>query len=359
MKNILIIFFAVFLFSCDSDKEGKRDTSLLPKASGSPGELILVMDSSLYSDTVGKALRSVLRAEMVGLPREEPYFTMSQIEPGRMNNVLRTVRNLVFVMTLDNQSPGNKRVRQYFTKSSLERINKEPDLFMFADNDVYARGQKVLYLFSRSSENLTEKIIDNSEQIRNVFNTVERERLAEGLFKSKVLSGLSEILVDKHDFYVKIPFAYKVVENEKGFVWFRQMNDDNDKNIFVTYRPYFSEKQFTKEQIIALRDSIARQKLFEDPALPNTHLVTETGVPFKPVVTKEVNLNGLYAVETRGLWRTKQATMGGPFLSYTVVDENLGRLYYIEGFLYSPGKAQRELMRELEVVLRTFEPRSE
>jgi hypothetical protein len=56
----------------------------------------------------------------------------------------------------------------------------------------------------------------------------------------------------------------------------------------------------------------------------------------------------------RGLWRTNNLTMGGPFLSYALVDEAEGMLYYIEGFTFSPSRNQREIMRELETILHTF-----
>jgi hypothetical protein len=359
MKKILAIILAFSIISCSSDKNnGERDTRLLRQSSGRSGEVILVMDSTLYNDEVGSAIKDVFTGEVEGLPREEPYFKLSQVQPQKLNNVLKEVRNLIFVMTLENTSAGNKRVKQYFSKSSLKQIEEQPDLFMYTAKDVYAQDQQVLYLFSKTGDNLAEKIRANEEQLRAILNKVERERLEEGLFKAKVAEGLSQALVEKHQFYMKIPFGYKLVENEDQFIWFRQINDESDKNIFITYRPYTSESQFKKQQIIALRDSIAREKLFEDPDLPNTHLITETGVPFKPVVTKEVNFNNHYAIEMRGLWRTKTASMGGPFISYILVDENIGRLYYIEGFLYSPGKAQREFMRELEVILRTFESRS-
>jgi hypothetical protein len=60
-----------------------------------------------------------------------------------------------------------------------------------------------------------------------------------------------------------------------------------------------------------------------------------------------------------GLWRTNNKTMGGPFLSYTMVDESSERIYYVEGFVYSPGEDQRETMRELEMILSTFETEKE
>ena len=360
MKKILAIVLAFAAFSCSTDKENGegQDTRLLQSSSGRSGEVILVVDSTLYNNEVGSALKEVFLEEMEGLPREEPHFKISQVQPQGLNDVLKKVRNLIFVMTLDNKSSGNKRVKQYFSESSLQQIEEQPERFLHTAKDVYARNQQVIYLFSNTAENLADKIRENKEQLRQILNTSERKRMHEGLFQAKVAPGLSRAIEEKHDFHIQLPFGYKLVENEEQFVWFRQINDESDKNIFITYRPYTNEEQFTKAEIIELRDSIAREKLFEDPELPNTHLITETGIPFKPVLTKEVNFNGQYAVETRGLWRTKTASMGGPFISYTLVDENIGRLYYIEGFLYSPGKAQREFMRELEVILRTFEPRS-
>ncbi len=61
-------------------------------------------------------------------------------------------------------------------------------------------------------------------------------------------------------------------------------------------------------------------------------------------------------MEVRGLWRTNNYSMGGPFLGYAIVDEVQGNLYYIEGFTYAPGKNKREIMRELEAVLWSFKP---
>jgi hypothetical protein len=59
-------------------------------------------------------------------------------------------------------------------------------------------------------------------------------------------------------------------------------------------------------------------------------------------------------MELRGLWRTNNRTMGGPFICYAVASPETGRIYYLEGFCYSPGKDQRETIRELEAILSTF-----
>jgi hypothetical protein len=75
-----------------------------------------------------------------------------------------------------------------------------------------------------------------------------------------------------------------------------------------------------------------------------------------PPVFKKVSFNDRFAVETRGLWKLKNNSRGGPFLSYIFVDELTNRLYYIEGFIMGPGiDKKREFMRQLEAVLSSFQ----
>jgi hypothetical protein len=53
----------------------------------------------------------------------------------------------------------------------------------------------------------------------------------------------------------------------------------------------------------------------------------------------------------RGAWKTNNLSMGGSFLSYTVVDEANGKIFYMEGFVYYPNEAHRASLREIETIL--------
>ncbi len=357
MKNTFIqILLIGLLWSCGY---GEKETALLQKASGKPGEMIVVIDSTQWNGEVGNAIRKTFQAEIGGLPRQEYMFKLNRVEPTKFNSVLKTVKNLLFVVTLDNKSSASKVIKSYFTKSSLDQIRNNDELFVFTAKDEFARGQNIMYLFANSEGQLLSKIHENRERLQDYFNNSEKERLKSGLFKAREQSNFSDLLAKDHQCSIRIPFGYKLVLNEEGFIWFRQINDESDKDIFISYKPYYSEKVFLNDQIIANRDSIAKTQLFEDPDRPDTFIKTETAVPYIPVVSKEYNFNNKYAQETRGLWKTNNLSMGGPFLGYTLVDEDLNRVYYIEGFIYSPGKNQREFMREMEVILNTFKVSSE
>lgn len=349
---LLTALFSLFI-SCGGNSD-KKSNGLLRPASGSPGEMLIVMDSAQWQGQLGDKIREVFKEEVKGLPREQAMFKINYVDPRRLNDVLKSVKNLLFVMTLEKRSPGAKVVRNYFTQSSIQRIKEDDNLFVYTSKDEFARGQSVMYLFGQNENSLINNITANKKRLQEYFNNAEDQRLRKGLYKAKEVKGISNMLTEKHECFMRIPFGYKLVVDQPGFVWVRQINARSDKNIFIAYTPYTKENIFQKENLIAFRDSVAMNQLFEDPNDPSTNIITETQVPYLPVTTKQITLNGKYAVETRGLWKTNNLSMGGPFVSYAMVDEELGRFYYIEGFVYSPGEQQREFMRELEIILSTF-----
>lgn len=336
--------------SCGGD--GKKSTSFLPKASGQAGEVLLVMDTSLRNSGLGEALRQTFEGSAPGLPRPEPRFTVRHIDPNAFNSVLKSATNIIIVATLDLNTTASQRVKGYFTPGSLKTINEDPNRFMFANKDEFARGQQVLYLFGKEAAVLQGHVENNMERLRAFFDNKEAARLLTTLYKANEGVGISNQMKKDHGCSIRIPNGYQLVLTEPGFMWMRNPGGEIDRNLFVAYKPYFSQEEFKHEQIIAFRNEIAREYLFDDPEISDSYVVTETeNIP--PISSEMTFLEG-FGVETKGLWKTNNYSMGGPFLSYTFVDEENGRLFYIEGFLYSPGKDQRELMREMEVVLKTF-----
>ena len=73
------------------------------------------------------------------------------------------------------------------------------------------------------------------------------------------------------------------------------------------------------------------------------------------VWTKNISVNGKFAMEARGLWEMRNAPMGGPFVSHSRIDEKNGRVIVVEGFVYAPEKMKRTLIRRLEAALYTLE----
>src|SRR5689334_23732036 len=87
----------------------------LPRASGVSGDMYVVMDSIQWRGELGKVVDSLFAADMEGLPRSEPIFNMRWVDPRKLNFVLKQRRNLIFAMSLDQNTSGAAAVRRLFT----------------------------------------------------------------------------------------------------------------------------------------------------------------------------------------------------------------------------------------------------
>lgn len=348
---ILVTLLGALLIACGGS-ETKRAN--LPNSSGAPGEIYLFMDSTQWKGKVGDAMDSLFNQEMEGLPREEGIFRMTWVDPLRLNFVLKQRRNIIFLVTLDQSHLGAQELRGMFTPESLQMMESDTSRYVLTMKDRYAKNQDVMFLFSKTEEGMLKKLKQHGPQLIDYFNKTERQRLTNSLFKAGTLKGATDWMKQNWNVEMQIPFGYKLVQNEKEFLWVRQINPKDDKDVFISITNYTSADQFKKENLIAYRNEVCKKYLYEDPDFPDSYLTTEVEIPYKPVTTSQTTLNGRYAVEMKGLWRTNNKSMGGPFHAFAIADEVTGKFYYIEGFTFSPGKSQREIMRELETILYTF-----
>jgi hypothetical protein len=343
---ILISFVALFT-ACN-----KENSDYLPKANGKPGEIVLIVDSMDWKGPLGTELRNIFHATVPGLPQDEPMFSTIYIHPEKNLKLLTQLRNLVYVFTLDQNTRGSRTIRETISPETIKRIKEDTSFFMSSIKDEFAKGQEVLYLFGDTEENLIEHLKKNRQNIIDHFNLLERARLEKSLFTKKSTEGVAAFLRREQKIDIRIPVGYKLANRQKDFIWLRQIDPDKDRDIFITWKPYESEYQFLPDSLTAWRDAVAKKYLFEDPKNPISYLVVER--EDAELLTRQVNFNNHFAMEVRGLWRTNNRTMGGPFLGYAIADQEQGLLYYIEGFAFAPGKDKREFMRELETILWSF-----
>jgi hypothetical protein len=354
MKRLVIIFFSMAFFAVGCNKKSSERETTLPQSRAGEGEVLVVMDSVKWSGELGDAIRKTFSSQIPGLPQPEPYFSLKHIRPSAFRSILRQASNVIIVMTLDNKSREGEALRNYFTSESLERIRTEDDIFMFTQNNVFARGQNVLYLFGQNDRQLIHNIEDNLAPLKQYFLKNEKNRISRKIYSGRSVEGIIRRIMREHNFYINVPANYDLAKEGENFVWIRQLGAD-DKSVFVYYEPYESEKVFEEEGIFKLREKVVRSQLV-DIERPSIYMTTETLIPLH---LQRINMNGKYAVEVRGLWKLSDNTRGGSFLSYVFVDEELNRLYYIEGFLANPGRNKREPMRELEIILSSFKTAAE
>ena len=351
----LLPVFLLFVWSCnDNEKSNRKNKSDLPQTSNVANEILVVMDSAKWKGETGEKLRDVFASRIPGLPQEEPNFTLRYVSPRHFQSFHKLYPNIIFATILDDNSRDSRVLKTYFTQNSLEQMRKNPEMFMYPLKNEFAKGQEVLHLFAQSEEQLIEKLEENQNLLKAYFLDFERNRLSQRLFSGLPNKKLSEYIDKRYQFRMEFPVGYEVAVEKDDFIWVRLMDPQVDKNVWVSFTEYKDENVFTKENIIALRHRLSRPYLWGSDS--TTYMKTELEAP---VHTREVNFKGRYAIEMRGLWRLNNVTMGGPFVSYTFVDEATNRLYYIEGFVYAPGENKREPVREVEAILHTFKTESD
>lgn len=345
--NFFVFLSVSFLFvSCNSS-----ENKTLPESQSAVGEILVVADSNFLKKNVGIVFKQIFEQKESGLPQDEVKFTVRYIQPNQFNKFLKSFRNIIFISTLNDNSAGSVKIRSFYSENTLKIIKNDASRFMLVNKDEFAKNQLVMHLFGENEDLLIANMNAYKEGLIDIFVKNERAYIFNKIKKAQQ-PQLSARIKKEYGFDITIPLHFKKAIEKEGFIWYRHPGQEVDRSFFVTYLPYKNSNQFNYKSFIQLRDSVCRTMIYgrEDT---NSYMLTEQ---YEAPVLSKTNFNQNFAVECRGLWKLKNNTMGGPFLGYSMVDTVTNRFYYIEGFIYAPGKNKRELMREMEAVLWSFKP---
>ncbi|WP_194774377.1 DUF4837 family protein [Pararhodonellum marinum] len=346
---LFLLLFSFFLVSCE-EENGESASSTKPKARGAIGEIVLAIDSAKWNGPVGETLKDIFQDDVKGIIRDESIFSIRRVDPRAMTRILRMATNIVFVTTFDDKKPGSQNINAQFSADAKEKARNDQSLYMLRSEDEFARGQEVVYLFGNTEEELIANLEKNKSKIQNLFQVRERERLSKVILNRKN-SAARVMAREKFGIELLIPASYQLAKEDDDFMWLRQPTPSSQKpdlSIFVYMTDYNSEEQVFPESIISLRNSITKKHIFGDPGRPDSFIVIENQIP---PVFNNFNIDGKFAVEMRGSWRTNSLSMGGSFISYVVIDSEAGKLYFLDGFVYYPNESHRESLREIETIL--------
>lgn len=318
IKRITFTLFCIaMLFSCE-----KSDKVTLVSSTGRINHVLIVMNNEDWKGRVGDELKKIIGEPVIGLPQEENQFSINQVDPITFNSLFKRHRNILFI--------GLDTVKNFYSNI-----------------DVYASPQTTLTILAQDKEELMENIRSHKEEIIKIF---KKNDLA--LYQRKITKDFHDPstieTLNKLGISMKIPFAYKKVDDTGQFLWYRNTFERGLLNIIAYEIPLFDEP-YTPEFLVSFRDSIGKNYI--PGQFDNTYMRTEPS--FTPV-TEQVTFGNIEALESRGLWFVEGDYMGGPFLSYTIKDEVNERLIVVEGFSYSPSSKKRDVVFELEAILKTI-----
>jgi hypothetical protein len=297
---------------------------------GATSEILVVTQTKQQWDgKEGEAIRSFFGQDQFGLPQSEPLYRIANITISNLSDMFKKHRNILIV-------EYNKKL-------------KEPVVEM--RSNLWAQPQRVFKITAPDADSWVTAFDEQKVSFLSLFNQSERERLI-NIYRPTADYKVIEEVEKTFGFKLLIPEGFYVAKNEGNFMWIRKELIDYGQGLILYTRPYRDTVDLNNSRLIYVRDSL----LFHHIPGPVEGSFMSTEKEYVLPQSKAISgFNTSYTVETRGLWNVVGDFMAGPFLAYTVVDETLGRLITVEGYVYAPGKDKRDFLRQLEAILYTFE----
>lgn len=318
LKQTLVFVFVLCCIACNKDKHNGADAS-----KGNINEISIVISDVLWNGEVGDSLRKRLAAPVDGLTQEEPLFTLNQLHDKSFDGSLKKGRNIIVI-----DKDGKKG-------------------FGFKRNN-YCAPQNVFTITGRSIDEILELIDMHSDEI---IKTIRQTEITENQQRN-IKHGLidSVTIANQYHISIKVPSTYSYAIQNKDFVWLKKDIPSGNTNILLYKVPYdIIEKDKTiGPNIIKMRDSIGSTYVHGQEQ--GTFMVTEEA--YSPYLFM-TSFKDKRAFETRGNWEMKNDFMNGPFLNYAIRDDKHNCYMVIEGFIYSPSSPKRDLIIELESIIKS------
>ena len=327
MKTISRIsaFIALFVaaVSCSSGKQ----KALLPNVSGKAGEVIIAMDKDNWEGDLGNEVRYVLGGDTPYLAQKEPLFNLVNVSPTGFADLFRVHRNIVIFSTDSSLQEGKVVYRA----------------------DLWARPQCVIEVSAPDSQTLLNLFRENSDNISGALEQAERDRI---IANAKLYEeyGIAEAVRCKISGSPHFPSGYKLRKMTDDFIWIADDKQYSTQGVFIYWYPAEEKENFSKENILAHRNAFMKANV---PGMfDNTWMTTSTFI--EPTV-EFISFRGRQFAQTRGFWEVQNDFMGGPFVSHSFYSRDGKDIIVVEAWVYAPKYDKRQLLRQVESVIYSFE----
>ncbi len=350
-QAISLLCVVLFVMACNTEVSQKLE----PKGSalGKMNEIVVIADKNLWEGAVGDTFRYYFESAYPILPQPEPLFDVRHFTPEELlqqplRKELRTYTILANLADFD--SPTTRMVTRDIGDSKADKVLSEKKAASSVGKDKWARGQLLVYLYGASDEVLSDAIIKNFSAIAKRVNQHDHKQLKSSIYLDKVNLGITEEIKGTYGLDLDVPGDYIRVPHDKStdVLWLRKDTDKAIMNIVIQKVPYQDQAQFSKDGMTIMRNNFGKNYITTSD--PEDAMVVDTG--HLPIYEYSFQMDEHYGKEFRGLWEMTHSFAGGPFNTYMVLNEATNELIYIDVFVLAPGTSKRDLMMQLDHIVK-------
>jgi hypothetical protein len=291
--------------------------------SGRANELVVVISDESWNGGPGDLLRATLGQDQVSLPQQEPVFDLVNVPHVAFKKIFRTTRNII--------------------QTSISPNVETPGITM--KDDVWAYPQATVEIKAKNAQQFEEIFNENSDKILSYFLAAERERLTMN-YRKYYEKTVFNALNNDYGLTMTVPPGFVIARQKENFIWVRYETPDISQGIALFTLPYESDSTFTVNYLVAKIDSTLEINI--PGPTDGSYMAIEKAFD-QTFTAREHNKN--YAVEMRGLWRTENDFMGGPYICLTELDASNQRVVIAFGYVYAPSKEKRNLLQQVEAMI--------
>lgn len=311
--HFLCVLLSVVLVSCF-----KKEDKLPRKTSGAINTISVIIEDQLWNGEVGDSIRNKFASPVIGLPQEEPLFTINQF-PIQLLEGFATASRAIIIVKKAAENKFEIKKNQYASPQNVFHISG-------------TTAVEILQLLEEHSPEIIRHI--KQAEIAESQRINQKSLLPAGLFKKQFQLS------------IQVPSNFEQVMRKPNFVWLKKNSISGSSSLLLYQLPLNTIRTTTvSTAILSMRDSIGK---YIQGTEPQTYMISETG--YTPYFFKS-SLDHRLTYETRGTWQLQNDYMSGPFINYTIVDSINKRLVVLEGFCYSPSKEKRDVMHELDAIM--------
>lgn len=299
-----------------------------PNSKGKTLEMLVITNNKeQWNGSIGTQIKEFFGQEILGLPQSEPMFTFFHLPEDAFIEMYKPNRDILIV-----------DISSKFQKAQIE-----------TRKDHWAAPQRIFKITAPDLDAFTKIFKENKYMMLELFNQVERRRM-QNAFKFASSTKIKKTLENKMKLSLIFPGNFKISKQDSSFFWIRKETLKDSQGIMIYVEDYTNINMIDPRNILRKRNLLTRRYI---PG-PSTGSYMKVADELIKPISKDINFNDLFAVETRALWDVKNDFMGGPFLNYTIIDEKRNRIITIDAYVYAPKGSKKELMKQLEAIAYTL-----
>lgn len=321
MKKIILILFTFTLVSCFENEQEKKEI-----AAKNPyvhqNSVAVLIPNSLWNGKIGDKIREKFGAPIEGLHECESVFTLMPIHSNNLPDEAKAARNIL-VIDFNN------------IKQIAHETNK------------YHQNQHIFTIKGRNEEMVLNQIQISCDEIMNTFYQSEINLV---LQRSKTDEKLQKQIKKQFAIDIQIPTDYKKGLQGENFLWVRKEIGSGYNNILIytaSFSALYNKNPFITNSLF-IRNKVSRKYVLGKTK--GSYMIVEPA--YYPSFQK-TRINDRLTYEMRGSWEFHKDFMTGPYVNFAIKDTKRKRFIIIDGFAYNPIHSKKDLLFEMEAIIKS------